>query len=278
MTQSIPALALDHLTVTDSTPAQLAEIASAVGCRAICLFMEPMEVLPRMPPFDIYGDAAERRRTRARMDDLGIGLDLAYPFSLAGRSEIADFGPKLECAAYLGARFVNVLAYDREPARRIDKFGAFCALAESFGLGTVVEFYPLSQVRSLAEALDLVTAIGRPGRVGINVDLLHLMRSGGSVQELAEAPADYILYAQQCDGPEHFDQARWDFEASSQRLLPGRGVFDLAGFAKALPPGCPVSVELPQETAIVAGVPALERARQAVEGVRSLSGAMSTAK
>lgn len=231
------------------------------------MMMEPLDVLPRMPQFDIYGDIEERRATKARMDDLGISLDVAYPFTLAGRTEVANFARALECAAYLGARYVNALAYDRDPARRIDKFGALCDLAESFGLGTAVEFFPLSQVRSLAEALELVTTIGKPGRVGVNVDLLHLMRSGGSIAELEVAPADYILYGQQCDGPHRKDEADWNFEAASQRLLAGAGAFDLAGFAQALPASCPVSVELPQDAALAAGVPVVERARQAVEGI-----------
>ena len=261
--------ALDHLTVTDTTPSQLVEIAHAIDCRAICLFMEPMEVLPRMPRFDLYGATAERRETKARLKALGVGVDVAYPFTLAGRTEIDNFRPALDCAAFLEARFVNVLAYDRDPARRLDKFGRFCELAQGFGLGVVVEFYPLSQVRSLSEALELVARIGRPRQVGVNVDLLHLMRSGGSIADLSAAPADHILYGQQCDGAAHYDEQRWDFEASSQRLLPGQGVFDLAGFARALPAGCPVSVELPQDSALENGVPVLARARQAVDGVRA---------
>jgi sugar phosphate isomerase/epimerase len=269
VTHSPIPIALDHLTVADTTPSQLVEIAHAAGCGAICLFMEPMDVLPRVPQFDIYGDTPERRATKVRMDDLGIGFDVAYPFTLAGRTEIDGFKRALDCAAYLGARYANVLSYDRDPARRLDKFGAFCALAESFGLGVVLEFYPVSQVRSLGEALDLVRAVGRPNRVGVNADLLHLMRSGGSLAELAEASADYILYGQQCDGPARCDEARLDFEASSQRLVAGEGVFDLAGFARALPAGCPVSVELPQDAAIAAGVPVLERARRAVDGVHA---------
>jgi sugar phosphate isomerase/epimerase len=64
-------------------------------------------------------------------------------------------------------------------------------------------------------------------------------------------------------------------EASSQRLLAGEGVFDLAGFARALPAGCPVSVELPQDAAIDAGVPAIERARRAVDGVRAACAGLS---
>lgn len=271
MNFTLTPLALDHLTVTDTTPSQLVEVAHATGCRAICLFMQPMEVLPRMPQFDIYGDTAERRETKARMDALGVAVDIAYPFTLAGRTEIGDFDRALECAAFLGAEAVNVLAYDRDPARRLEKFGAFCDLAQTYGLGVAVEFYPQSQVRSLAEGLDLVRAIDRPGRVGVNVDLLHLVRSGGTLEALKAAPAEYILYGQQCDGPARYDEARWDFEASSQRLLPGEGVFDLAGFARALPVGCPVSVELPQDDALAAGVPVLERARRAIDGVRRVA-------
>lgn len=261
-------LALDHITVVDTTPIQLAEAARNAGCDAICLFMEPMDVLPYMPQFDIYGDRAQRSAFKQCMDDLGVRLDLAYPFTLAGRTEVSNFTTALECAAELDARLLNVLVYDRDPVRRVDKFGEFCDLAASFGLCVAVEFYTVAQVRSLAEGLDLVKAINRPGKVGVNVDLLHLMRSGGSIADLAAAPAEYILYGQFCDGPHSCPEDQLNFEASSERLLPGEGVFDLAGFARALPQGCPVSVEIPRNGAVAAGVSVAERARAAIDGVR----------
>ncbi len=261
-------LALDHLTVADTTPSELVDVAAATGCRAICLFMEPMAVLPRVPHFELYGDTAERRATKARMADTGVNLDVAYPFTLAGRTDVAACAHALDTAAYLGAFAVNVLAYDRDPARRVDRFGAFCELADSFGLKVVVEFYPLSQIRSLGEAIDLVQTVGAPGRVGVNADLLHLVRSGDTPATLAAAPAGTILYGQFCDGPAVQEALSWDVEASSQRLLAGEGAFDLAAFAAALPPGCLTSVELPQEPAIAAGVNRIDRARAALDGVR----------
>ena len=264
-------LALDHITAVDSTPHILAEAARAAACDAICLFMEPMDVLPLMPKFDIYGDLAQRRRLRHRMDDLSVVLDVAYPFTLAGRTNIADFNVAMECAADLGAGLLNVLIYDRDPSRRADNFGAFCDLAATFDLKIGVEFYPPSQVGSLAAALDLVAAIDRPGMVGVNVDLLHLMRSDGTFDELATAPAHFILYGQLCDGgaavPEDLD-----FEASSERLLAGEGVFDLAGFVNALPIGCPLSVEIPRNHAVRAGEPRERRVARAIQGVRSAIG------
>ncbi len=261
-------LALDHLTAVDTTPAQLVSLAGTLGCAGVCLFMEPMEVLPLMPQFALYGITEEARATKARMSALGLALDLVYPFTLAGRTQVESFRPALETAAWLGAGAVNVLLYDREPARRFDNFAAFCAVAREYGLAAVVEFYPPSQCPSLAAALDIVRRVDRPGRVGVNVDLLHLMRSGGTLTELAAAPAEYLLYGQYCDGAAVCDQESLDVEASSQRRLVGEGVFDLAGFTMALTPGVKVSVELPQNDAVRAGVPVAVRAERAVAGVR----------
>ena len=260
-------LALDHLTAVDSDPVTLAQAARDAGCDGMCLFMEPMDVLPLMPKFDIYGDLAARRDLRRQMDDLGVALDVAYPFTLAGRTDVQDFRVAMECAADLGALLLNALIYDRDPARRLDNFGAFCDLAASFGHKVGVEFYPPSQVGSLAAALDLVQALGRPGRVGVNVDVLHLMRAGESLAELAAAPADYILYGQLADGPSRAPD-QLDFEASSNRLLAGAGIFDLGGFVRVLPKGCPISVEIPRNHAVTAGVSRDERVALAVDSVR----------
>ena len=261
-------LALDHLTVSDATPIQLAQAAQASGCTGVCLFLQSMDVLPLMPLFNLVDDAAARRSFTTYMDDHGLALDLSYPFSLSRRTHVADFAPALECAAELKAQCVNVLVYDGDPVRRNDIFAAFCDLAASFGLRVAVEFYPASQLRSLPEALALVQAIGRPGQVGVNVDLLHLMRSGGTVADLASAPQAYILFGQCADGLAQRPEAEWAYEASSDRLCAGAGSFDIAGFVRALPQACPVSVEIPQDRDAETGLWRTARAERAVESVR----------
>lgn len=245
----------------------LVSAAAEAGCAGICLFMEPMDVLPQMPRFDLYGDAAQRRDLRAHLDASGVTLDLAYPFTIAGRTEVADFEPALACAAELGAKLVNGLIYDRDGGRRLDKLGRFGDLAAQYGLAVALEFYPVSQCRSLAEALELVTAINQPDKVGVNVDLLHLMRSGGTISELAAAPPEYILYGQVADGPTECTAETLDEEASQARLLVGEGVFDVAGFVAALPAHCPISVEIPRNAAI-ASEDGATRVAKAVQSVR----------
>lgn len=248
---------------------QLVERASANDYRAICLFMQSMDVLPRMPHFDLYGDPSAQRDLRQHLKDSGVGLDVAYPFTLTRHTSLDDFQPGLDCAAALRAQFVNVLIYDRDEARRMDNFTAFCDRASKMGLRVVLEFFPNSAVRTLAESIAIVRAVQRAGLVGVNVDLLHLMRSGGSIEELAATSSDDIFYAQFCDGMIARDPATWGYEASSQRLLPGEGQFDLAGFALALPKDCLTSLEIPQEDAIVGGVTADERARTAMMRIRN---------
>lgn len=270
MTEPLKRLALDHITVVDTTPVQLVELAAATGCAGMCLFMQPMDVLPAMPAFDIYTDRGARSELKAAMQAHGVALDVAYPFTLAGRTDVAAFATAMECAAELDALLLNALVYDRDPVRRVDTFGRFCDMAATFGLKVGVEFYPPSQVPSLAAALDLVGAINRLGEVGINADLLHLMRSGGTVAELAAAPAGSILYGQLADGaataPDDLDG-----EASSARLLGGEGAFDLAGFVAALPEACPISVEIPRNAALATESREV-RAEKAVSSVRRAIG------
>jgi hypothetical protein len=45
-------------------------------------------------------------------------------------------------------------------------------------------------------------------------------------------------------------------------------VFDVAGFARDLPAGCPISIEIPRNHA-VGSEPTVERARRAVASVRA---------
>jgi len=261
-------LALDHLTVADTTPSQLIAVAAQVDCPAVCMFLESMAVLPRMPSFDLIGDTRERRETHRQCVELGICIDLAYPFTLAARTQVETFRPAMETAAWLGVRALNTLLYDREPLRRFDTFAAFCELAAQYEFVVAVEFYPLSQIGSLGEALELVARVDRPERVGVNIDLLHLMRSGGHIEEIRNAPPKSIVYAQFSDGPRSLEREAWSSEASQQRLPPGEGQFDVAGFAQILPRGVSCSVEVPQELQMAQGLGVRERAARAMDATR----------
>lgn len=262
-------LSLDHITVVDTTPSQLVETAASVGCAGVCLFLQPMAVLPAMPEFALVGDTPERRKTRDALRATGVTIDLVYPFTLAGRTEVLDFEPVLDTAAFLGAGLANVLCYDRDPARRIDKLGALAALAGGYGIALAIEFYPPSQVPSLSAAFATIDALP-DCNIGVTLDLLHLVRAGEMPAMISHLADPRIRLAQLCDGPADIDPNRIEWEAGLQRDLPGEGAFALSAFLAALPPGLPLSVEVPREDALERGVPMLDRAREAVAATRNM--------
>jgi sugar phosphate isomerase/epimerase len=264
-------LSLDHITVVDATPSQLAETAARGGCSGICLFLHPMAELPAMPGFELIGDTAERRATRDAMRAGGVTLDLVYPFTVAGRTAVETFEQALETAAWLGGRLANVLCYDREPVRRLDKLAALADLAGGYDIDLAIEFYSPSQVRSLGEAFATIEALGRTD-VGATLDLLHLVRAGEAAIAAPLLADPRIRIAQLSDGPATISLDWIEWEAGIERLRPGEGAFDIAGFVGALAPDCPVSIEVPRQSAIDAGVSILDRARIAVAATRAAMG------
>lgn len=269
-------LSLDHITVTDTTPAQLASLAAATGCSGICPFLHSMAVLPAMPDYDLVHDVAARRETRAVLAGEGLTVDLVYPFTMAGRTVVAEFARALEAAADLGAPLANILCYDRDPGRRADRLAELAALAASFGIGLAIEFYPPAQLRTLAQTLAEIDMIGRAD-IGVTLDLLHVMRGGDIANSMALLADPRIRIAQLSDGPAVMTDDRIEWEAGLQRQIPGEGTFDIASFVRALAPDMLLSVEAPQQAAIDAGVSASDRAFIAVAATRAcLAGGIVT--
>jgi sugar phosphate isomerase/epimerase len=263
-------LALDHLTIVDATPAELAAIAAQAGCDGVCVFLHAMpDDLPRLPDYDLIADKTARRETKTICADLGLTIDLAYPFTLAARTDVAAFEPALAACAELGVPAVNALLYDRDPRRRLERFAALCDLAKGFGQEVLVEFFPGSQVKSLSAALEVLRDAGRVN-AGLNLDLLHFIRSAGSLQDLAAAPAAAIRMVQLSDGPMFMAEDQLAWEAGMQRALPGEGALPLKAMLALLPEALRVTVEVPQEAQIAAGFSQFARAKRAVDAARSL--------
>ena len=260
-------LSLDHITVTDTTPWQLAEIAAEAGCQGICPFLHSMEVLPAMPPYDLVRDPQALRRTCAALAATGVKVDLIYPFTMAGRTNPQDFAPALQAGAVLGAPLANVLCYDRDPNRRTERLIELAELAATFDIALSIEFYPPSQVRTLAQTLEEITRTGRSD-IKVTADLLHIMRGGEAQASMALLNHPAVAIAQISDGPKTIDPDKIEHEAGIERLLPGQGMFDISAFLNALNPSTPISVEIPQQNNIDAGVTAINRAQNAVKSVR----------
>jgi sugar phosphate isomerase/epimerase len=141
-------------------------------------------------------------------------------------------------------------------------------MAAPLGMTVHLEFMRFrAGVQTLEDAVDVVVQADRPNGF-IVLDVLHLMRAGGSVASLARTPRDRIAVVQLCDGPlpspppdKLADEARTD------RRIPGEGEFPIAELLRCLDPGVSLSVEIPLAGPRAAW-PAVERMTLLANGTR----------
>jgi len=133
---------------------------------------------------------------------------------------------------------------------------------------TLVEFFPLSTVKSIDMAERLIRHVGRRG-VRINLDVLHLIRSGGTAAQVKALDPDLIGHVQLSDGPLRIAPERLMSEAAEERGLPGHGEFPLDEILAALPEGVPVGVEVPSLRRLQAGTTSADWARVAVNATKA---------
>ncbi len=235
-------LGLHHLTACETGPAEFITLASAAGCREVSLFVQPLAAGAGFP----LVTAGNRRAVADTLAATGLRLANAECFMLTPTAQVAAFEPALELGAELGARGATALLYDDDTARTEDRLAALCELAAAMELRISVEFMPLApRWKTMPEAAALVAAVGQPN-LALGIDLLHLVRSGGTPDQVAELPPGLVGHAQLCDGASLTVTEDYAEEASADRVTPGRGVFPLREFVRALPSGTPLELEVPQ--------------------------------
>lgn len=261
-------------------PARLARLAADCGVWGIGVRLMP--VVPGALHYPLMQDAAQLRETEAVLRDTGVRvfdlelLRIGPDFRADQHLALLELGPRL------GARVVNVLAFDDEPQRLAASYAALCEAAAPLGLSCDVEPNPWSAVRDVNAARALLERVAQPN-VGILVDALHFARAtalggaGATLDDLAALPREWIHYTQICDGvlPGPSTVEGLTFDARCHRLLPGDGDIDLAALFARLPADVPVSIEVPNdERAAAMGHDAWARAslaaaRRVLEGVQA---------
>lgn len=253
---------LHHMTALESGPEEFIEMAAAAGSPTVSLFAAQPGGDTVFPLVD-GGNLAEVRR---RLHDNDIQLANVDVLMLTPRTAPDDFLAALDIGAALGARAAVALVYDNEANRVVQNLGTLCDEAAQRGLRIAFEFTAFTPAwNTLPGALELLGKVSHPG-LAIGLDILHLVRSGGSAAEVASLPPNLVAHAQLCDGA-HLDiTSDYGEEAASRRLVPGAGVFPLADFLAALPAGTPLELEVPQP----ATAPPAERIRRAMTAAQGL--------
>jgi sugar phosphate isomerase/epimerase len=253
-------LSLSPLTILDASPAEQVSAAAQVGFDAVGLRVARAGDERVWP---MLADTPMMRETLGRLADTGLRVLDVELVMIRPDHRLSDVLPVLDAAVRLGARFVNVVGYDPEHARLIERFGALCEAAGERDLQLDLEFMKYSEVKTLGAAFDIVEQAEHPAAT-VLVDALHLQRSGGTPADVRRHPPAHRPYLQLCDGPlepvwPDDDAAR--AESRGNRLLPGDGALPLHELVADLPRGGVLSVEAP--VAALAALPVAERARLA---------------
>ncbi|AHE54625.1 sugar phosphate isomerase/epimerase family protein [Sphingomonas sanxanigenens] len=138
-------------------------------------------------------------------------------------------------AEAVGARGITVAelrGVDCPRDRATEAFALLCDRAADAGLHVALEFVPTGCIPDLAAAWPIVEAAGRANG-GLLVDSWHVFRGTPDLGLLASLPAWAIKSIQIGDAPAA-PEADLDHAMVHDRLLPGEGALDLAGFMAAL--------------------------------------------
>jgi sugar phosphate isomerase/epimerase len=237
-------LYLAPTTLPETPPLDFIDCADAAGFDGIGLRLNPSPGLPFHP---VAGDAALVRAIRTRLAGRGWRVHDILSFYLEPATEVARFAPALELGAELGARYALTIGDDPDWSRLRDNLGRLCELAAPLGISPSVEFVPRRQLRNLGQTLRLFAETGH-ANVALCVDPLHVVRSGATADDLRRLDPGLVPYTQLCDGVMEAGEPDPDGlgrTAPEQRRMPGEGVLPLRAILAALPPGIPISVEVP---------------------------------
>lgn len=249
----------------EATPSQLIECAAASD-------------------FDFGGMWAEReswtrattRAIRRQAREAGVELlDVEVAWIMPGApdpwlSELVDI------AAQLGARNLLCVSSDPDMAATAAKFQTLVTAAEGTGVRVNLEFGIFTEVKTIHMARGILEQVEGEAKA-LLVDTLHWARSGGTAEDLAALPSEWLSYCQPCDAPAQGpDTADFDAiidDAINRRMPLGQGGLPLAAMVDALPGHLPMAIE-ERSAALRDAYPDLvERARACARTSRAWLGA-----
>src|SRR5438309_8289202 len=152
-------IALAALSVLELSPPDMVSCAAETGYDGVGLRLIP--ATGEEVRHAIVGDTPLVRETARRLADTGIRVLDIEIFRLRPDTKVADYRPALETGARFGARHALVAGNDPDESRLIDRFGAFCDLADEFGIAANLEPMPWTDVKSFAQGSRVVPAAAR---------------------------------------------------------------------------------------------------------------------
>ncbi|WP_285712139.1 sugar phosphate isomerase/epimerase family protein [Erythrobacter oryzae] len=245
----------------EATPAQLIECAAASDFDFGGMWVEKETWTP-----------ATTRAIRRQAQDAGVQLlDCEVAWIMPGTPD-PWLTELVHIAAELGARNLLCVSSDPDMAATTAKFQALVDAAKGSGVRVNLEFGIFTEVKTIHMARAVLEAVEGEAKA-LLVDTLHWARSGGTAEDLAAIPREWLSYCQPCDAPAQGpDVADFDAiidDAINRRMPLGAGGLPLAAMVGALPDHLPMAIE-ERSAALRDAYPDLtERARECARTSRA---------
>jgi sugar phosphate isomerase/epimerase len=245
----------------EATPTQLVEAAAAAD-------------------FDFGGMWCERetwtsattRAIRAQARDAGVALlDCEVAWIMPGPPDpwLTEI---VHIAAELGAKNLLCVSSDPDMPATTAKFQAMVDAAKGTGVRINLEFGIFTEVKTLAMARAVLEGVEGDAKA-LLVDTLHWARSGGTAEDLAAIPHEWLSYCQPCDAPAQGpDITNFDAiidDAINRRMPLGQGGLPLGAMVDALPDTLPMAIEERSAALRDAFPDLIERARECARTSRA---------
>lgn len=256
-------LTLGFLTLgAQAAPLDVIAAAATAGFGAAGLRISGRTPGDAWPSVD--GDAQAFERIRAAAHDADVRISSVSGYYMTPTTQAEHLLANVRAARELGTRLVCQGCFDPDRERVVAMLRDYAAAAKEADARIALEFMPMSELRTIGDALDAIERSGA-GNVGLLVDSLHLARSGASASDVAALDPGRIYLTQLCDAPAALQGSLYD-EAMSGRMYVGDGALDLAGLVRALSPEAEVELETPvtADAALAPADRALKAASKAV--------------
>ena len=176
-----------------------------------------------------------------------------------GRTLPAGRGKLSSGARALGAKILNVVAYRGQvvPVREMaDAINGICRRAATLGIQVALEFLPESGIPDIHRARQILEACNQHN-LGLMLDVFHLGRSGGTVNDVAPFRPGAIASIQISDR----DPSNAEHVPYRGRLMPGEGQLPLRELVTAALENNPAAtLDIEVLNAELSGLPADEAA------------------
>src|SRR5262245_9718740 len=243
----IPLFGLAPLGFLEVAPPDLIVLAAEAGFASVNLRTRP--AVPGGAAFPIAPGSELLRTCRRRIAATGVRVRAIEQVGLDRTTDLPSLRAMLEAGAELGASRLLCSGDEQDLSLLARRFAELCRLAREFGMAVDLEFMPFRALKTLEDAVRVVTASGAENG-WVCLDVLHLFRSGGSIEAVGAVDPERLGPLQLCDAPRRPPSPNaLAEEARERRLLPGRGQLALAELLKVYPAQRPIDAEIPMTRA-----------------------------